>query len=95
MENVQGGTSIGLLRDAVEKLSNHSGTAILTAAIGLVILFIADSLRVWYRLSHVPGPFWAAFSKAWMVRQSFKGRQPYAIQEANEKYGKIHYLSKT
>ncbi|KAF4965520.1 hypothetical protein FSARC_6700 [Fusarium sarcochroum] len=89
MGNEPGGFSAGLLRDALQNLSNPSGTVLLTAVIGLMVLFVADSLRVWYRLSHVPGPFWAAFSKAWMVRQSFKGRQPYAIQEANEKYGSL------
>ncbi|RSL52120.1 hypothetical protein CEP53_008193 [Fusarium sp. AF-6] len=65
------------------------GTVILTAVIGLAVLFLVDSLRSWYRLSHVPGPFWAGFSKAWMVRQSLKGTQPYAIQAANEKYGSL------
>ena len=52
-----------------------------------IAVFLADRLRSWYRLSHVPGPFWAAFSKHWLVRHSLEGRQPYAIQEANEKYG--------
>ncbi|KAJ4249734.1 hypothetical protein NW762_012075 [Fusarium torreyae] len=89
MSDEQGRVATGLLRDALQDLSNHFGTVSLTVAIGLLILFVADSFRVWYRLSHVPGPFWAAFSKAWMVRQSFKGRQPYAIQEANEKYGSL------
>ncbi|RTE80588.1 hypothetical protein BHE90_004925 [Fusarium euwallaceae] len=81
------GLSPGLLREAFVTLS--PGTVILTAVIGLTVLFLADSLRSWYRLSHVPGPFWAGFSKAWMVRQSLKGTQPYAIQAANEKYGSL------
>ncbi|KAF5023779.1 hypothetical protein F66182_4172 [Fusarium sp. NRRL 66182] len=77
-----------LSQDAVGSLSTLSrANVMLTAVLGLVVLFLADSLRSWHRLSHVPGPFWAGFSKAWMVRQSLKGRQPYAIQEANEKYG--------
>jgi hypothetical protein len=82
------GLSPGLLREAFVALSPV--TVILTAVIGLAVLFLADSLRSWYRLSHVPGPFWAGFSKAWMVRQSLKGTQPYAIQAANEKYGELH-----
>lgn len=79
--------SKGLLRDALQSVVDHPQTVVLTAAIGLVILFVADTLRVWYRLSHVPGPFLAGFSKVWMVKESFKGQQPYAIQKANEKYG--------
>ena len=82
------GLSPGLLREAFVALSPR--TVILTAVVGLAVLFLADSLRTWYRLSHVPGPFWAGFSKAWMVRQSLKGTQPYAIQAANEKYGELH-----
>lgn len=61
-----------------------SAIASLTAA-----LLLWDTLRSWSRLSHVPGPFWAALSKYWMVSQSLKGQQPYAIQEANEKYGSL------
>lgn len=55
----------------------------------LVALFVSRTLRAWYRLSHVPGPLWCGFSKYWMVRQSLKGRQPYAIQEVIEEYGEF------
>jgi hypothetical protein len=79
--------SKGRLRDALQSVVDHPQTVVLTAVIGLVVLFVADTLRVWYRLSHVPGPFLAGFSKAWMVKESFKGQQPYAIQKVNEKYG--------
>jgi hypothetical protein len=85
--SIEGDTSAGFLRDVLQGVADHPRTVIATAALGLVVLFVADTLRTWYRLSHVPGPFWAGFSKAWMVRQSFKGTQPYAIQQANEKYG--------
>lgn len=53
----------------------------------LVALFLARTLRAWYRLSHVPGPFWGGFSKYWMVKQSLRGRQPYAIRDVIEEYG--------
>lgn len=70
--------------------SESSGLSIVATIVGCaVVCFLADTLRTWRRLSHVPGPFWAAFSKYWMVRQSLKGLQPYAIQEANEKYGSL------
>lgn len=81
--------SKGLLQDALQSVVDHPQTVVLTAAIGLGILFVADTLRVWHRLSHVPGPFLAGFSKIWMVKESFKGEQPYAIQRANEKYGGV------
>ncbi|KAK0636053.1 cytochrome P450 [Bombardia bombarda] len=53
-------------------------------AVVLVRLFLQ-----WYRLSHVPGPFWAAFSKYWMVSESLKGRQPTAIKDVTDKYGSL------
>ncbi|KAG5803877.1 hypothetical protein H9Q74_011296 [Fusarium xylarioides] len=87
--SAEGDTSAGFLRDVWQGVADHPRAVIATAVLGLVVLFVADTLRTWYRLSHVPGPFWAGFSKAWMVRQSFKGIQPYAIQQANEKYGSL------
>lgn len=58
----------------------------------LVALFLARTLRAWYRLSHVPGPFSGGFSKWWMVRESLRGTQPYAIRDVIEEYGE-HYPS--
>lgn len=79
-----------LVQDALAVLGSLSGITIATSIAGTATaLFIADSLRTWHRLSHVPGPFWASISKYWMVRQSLKGQQPYAIQELNEKYGQL------
>ncbi|SPO01775.1 related to pisatin demethylase (cytochrome P450) [Cephalotrichum gorgonifer] len=60
-----------------------------TVAGTLLALFLARTLRAWYRLSHVPGPFWAGFSKYWMVRESLKGTQPYAIQNVIAEYGSL------
>src|SRR6478609_4990544 len=91
--SVEDDTSAGFLRDVLQGLADHPRAVIVTAVLGLVVLFVADTLRTWHRLSHVPGPFWAGFSKAWMVRQSFKGIQPYAIQQANEKYGTRLYVA--
>jgi hypothetical protein len=64
-------------------------TALATALALLCTWPVLQTLVQWYRLSHVPGPFWAAFSKYWMVKESLKGRQPTAIKEANDRYGNI------
>jgi hypothetical protein len=83
-----------LLRDGASAWRSLSSLALITGiASTATVLFVADTVRTWYRLSHVPGPFWASISKFWMVRQSLKGQQPYAIQELNEKYGKLHVVS--
>ncbi len=60
-----------------------------------VATFLLRTVMQWYRLSHVPGPFWAAFSKYWMVKQSLRGRQPTAIKEVNDKYGRSYSLRAT
>ncbi|KAH8175174.1 cytochrome p450 domain-containing protein [Sarocladium implicatum] len=79
-----------LVRDALAVLRSLPGITIAAGVVGTATaLLIADSVRTWHRLSHVPGPFWAAISKYWMVRQSLKGQQPYAIQQLNERYGKL------
>jgi len=70
--------------------ASWSPAALVAIALGLATaVLLVDALRSWYRLSHVPGPFWAAFSKYWMVKHSLRGEQPYAIQKANEKYGSL------
>ena len=63
-----------------------------TVAGALAALFLARTLRAWYRLSHVPGPLSGGFSKWWMVRESLKGRQPYAIRDVIEEYGVFFIL---
>ncbi|UPX20608.1 uncharacterized protein EKO05_0010836 [Ascochyta rabiei] len=63
---------------------------ILVALIGTSL--IAYFVLVWYewrRLSHVPGPLWAGFTKLWMVYQSQQRRQPHAFKEANDRYGPL------
>ncbi|KAK5651583.1 hypothetical protein OQA88_11856 [Cercophora sp. LCS_1] len=57
---------------------------------GLVVAgYAVYSIYVWYRLSHVPGPFWAGFSKYWMVKEALKGRQPISFEETIKRYGTI------
>jgi cytochrome P450 len=46
-------------------------------------------IRQWYRLSHIPGPSGAGFSKYWMIREAVKGRQPQAIKKINDQYGSL------
>jgi hypothetical protein len=62
-----------------------------TLAIGVLsaslLAYIVRLTLQWRRLSHVPGPLSAALSKAWMVKESLKGRQPISFKEVNDKYG--------
>ncbi|ORY67306.1 cytochrome P450 [Pseudomassariella vexata] len=60
-----------------------------TLAAFLLAIYLLHTLRQWQRLSHVPGPFWAAFSKLWMVKEALLGRQPAAIQDVTDTYGSL------
>lgn len=67
----------------------YSATPALLVIFAIGICWSAHAFYTWHRLSHVPGPFWAALSKYWMVKESLKGRQPTAIKEVTDKYGKF------
>ncbi|KAI0126728.1 cytochrome P450 [Xylariales sp. AK1849] len=58
----------------------------------LVIAFIAlfvYEFRSWYRLRHIPGPFLASISIAWMVRRALSGRFHEHLKDVSEKYGPL------
>ncbi|KAH8748372.1 cytochrome P450 [Hyaloscypha finlandica] len=46
-------------------------------------------LRTWFRLRHIPGPAFAGFSKAWLLRKAIGGRFHLDTAEACEKYGSL------
>jgi len=53
-----------------------------------LLAYLVRLVLQWRRLSHVPGPFWAAFTKGWLARESLKARQPITFKKVNEKYGR-------
>lgn len=55
-------------------------------ALALVALGIYE-FRSWYRLRHIPGPFLASISGAWMVKKALSGRFHEHLKEVSEKYG--------
>lgn len=67
--------------------ARSSATMLVSVVIGCITVCLAYLWYEWRWLSHVPGPFWASLTKFWLVRQSLKRRQPYALKEAHEKYG--------
>ncbi|KAL1845060.1 hypothetical protein VTK73DRAFT_1208 [Phialemonium thermophilum] len=76
--------------DALAPLHQALRDPLVVGVLGsVVVIFVVRTFYQWYRLSHIPGPFWAAFSKYWMVRESLKGRQPFAIKEVTDKYGSL------
>jgi len=57
----------------------------LLAAVGA--MFLAQTLWQWYRLAHIPGPFWAGFTRFWLLNQARHNRIPISTKLASEKYG--------
>ncbi|RBR23415.1 uncharacterized protein FIESC28_03794 [Fusarium coffeatum] len=85
----ESGASAGLLRDILQQLTDNPKVIIGAAAVGLLVFFVIDTLRAWYRLCHVPGPFGAGLTRLWMFRGSMRAQQPMEIQAAIEKYGSL------
>lgn len=84
----QAGSLVVSAMDAAAALGKLPRATIAAGLLGL--LTAAFSARVayrWYRLSHIPGPFWASFSSLWMVKVTLEGRAPEAWKEATDKYG--------
>jgi hypothetical protein len=68
-------------------------TVVATILSAAVVAYLVHTFLQWRRLSHIPGPFWPAISKFWMVRESLKGRQPTWIKELTDRYGELRMLS--
>lgn len=91
--------AVRISRDALQRIQEavaavSSPTFVTLLATLAAALFCLDSFRRWYRLSHVPGPLWAGISKLWLIRHSLSGRQPHAIQQLNEQYGRSSFTSR-
>ncbi|KAK3347287.1 cytochrome P450 [Lasiosphaeria hispida] len=57
--------------------------------LALVSTSLARRLHAWYRLRHIRGPFWAAFSRWWMIRHVGGDRMHLDLREVNDKYGPL------
>jgi hypothetical protein len=56
---------------------------------GLVAAFVLRAIWQWRRLSHIPGPFTAGFSKLWVFREAVQLRLPGAYHEMGKRYGSL------
>lgn len=66
---------------------------VLPCLLALVVVFILQQFRSWYRLRHIPGPFWASVSSFWMVRKALTGKLHEHLRDISEKYGSLRSLS--
>jgi zinc transporter ZupT len=54
---------------------------------GLVAAYVLHVIWQWRRLSHIPGPFTAGFSKLWVFREAILLRLPTSYEELGRRYG--------
>ena len=70
--------------------SRWSGASVFVGLIWLAALFLAISAwRSYKRLSHIPGPAIAAWSKWWMIRATASGEMPFRLGAACQQYGSL------
>ncbi|KAI0426829.1 cytochrome P450 [Xylaria sp. FL1042] len=57
---------------------------------GVVFLwYTVSSIAAWYRLRHIPGPFFASFSHIWSFLIARSGRSHLIIAANHKKYGRV------
>ncbi|KAI5921423.1 pisatin demethylase [Camillea tinctor] len=65
------------------------GGSVLLAASALVFYYIVSSVVAWYRLRHIPGPFFAKFSYGWLAWAAKSGRMAYIYADLPQRYGPL------
>jgi len=65
-----------------------SWTTWLVAVTVAILYLILARVRAWYRLRYIKGPFWAAFSKWWMMRKTMGGQMHLDLARVCEQYGR-------
>ena len=66
-----------------------SKAVLLGILISLCTAYIAQKAWQWYRLSHIPGPFWAGISRGWMLRHTLAGNMNLELKNVVDKYGEF------
>ncbi|KAK2028153.1 cytochrome P450 [Colletotrichum zoysiae] len=67
--------------------SSQTSSFVVGSLVCLVLWYITTSLIAWYRLRHIPGPFFARFSYYWTFRTTRSGKQYEIYRDINDKYG--------
>jgi hypothetical protein len=68
-------------------LSDYGQLSLLVLGL-LVLAYIGNAIRVWYRLRHFKGPTSVAWSKFWLIKSHIKQTVYLDVAEVCEKYGK-------
>jgi hypothetical protein len=77
-----------LLNDLIESVVAGKGLLCLSGILLYSLVVAAKTILTWYRLRHFKGPFWAAFSKWWLVRHVVGGSTFHLdVYDVCKKYG--------
>ncbi|KAH8664700.1 cytochrome P450 [Xylariales sp. PMI_506] len=76
--------------DSWYSIALRAAKVLLTLTLAYSIL---PSLWAWYRIRHLPGPFWARFSRFWLVRQIYTGVYMDRLWELHKEYGPVVCLA--
>ncbi|KAF4339672.1 pisatin demethylase [Fusarium beomiforme] len=57
--------------------------------IALFVWFPLSSVYAWYRLRHIPGPFFGKFTYLWVAYLTITGKQHHHLVDLNRKYGPL------
>ncbi|KAB5554850.1 pisatin demethylase [Coniochaeta sp. 2T2.1] len=83
-------TLIDVLQVTLRFLTHDSKTTLFSASVVVLLLYLLlSSIRQYYRLSHIPGPPGAGFSKWWLIGRITSGRTHLDYYEVCEEYGPI------
>lgn len=55
----------------------------------IILWFVGSTVISWYRLRHIPGPWFASISNIWMIRAATSARLSAIFGEIGKKYGPL------
>lgn len=62
---------------------------LLTFTLPVVTLLLAHIIRSWFRLRHIPGPFWAKITDLWREHHYIKGDYGDVLLTLHKRYGDL------
>ncbi|KAK6189218.1 hypothetical protein LQW54_013500 [Pestalotiopsis sp. IQ-011] len=81
---------VGVMATLAVAAQNASTRSLLLPCLAAFLFALyVYAFRSWYRLRHVPGPFLASISGAWMVKKALSGRFHEHLKDVSEKYGSL------
>jgi benzoate 4-monooxygenase len=60
-----------------------------TIPIALLLFFVVPYFTSNTELGDIPGPFFARFTRLWLMLQARQGKRYLSVDEAHKKYGKL------